>query len=184
MTARISEDLITSTTINVPILHPPLSTIIIVPILHPPILYAEVGDANEYHTFEPTRKGDAGIDLKSTQDVTLKQGTVSVVGTGIRIASMPSYLYAAVVPRSGLAVKGVTIVNSPGTIDSSYRGEIKVIMTNLSSTPYHIYAGDRIAQLILCYSLSEEWIKTTEANVGIYDEGNDRGSEGFGSSGK
>lgn len=94
--------------------------------------------------------GDAGADLRSAESLTLEPGQRSLVGTGVSIA-LPEGFAAFVVPRSGLAAKhGITVVNSPGTIDAGYRGEIKVILLNTdASEPYRIEAGDRIAQLIV-----------------------------------
>ena len=94
--------------------------------------------------------GDAGADLVSTASVRLEAGERALVPTGVRIA-LPEGYAAFVVPRSGLAVRhGITIVNSPGTIDAGYRGEIKVALLNTDrAEAYEIAAGDRIAQLIV-----------------------------------
>jgi dUTP pyrophosphatase len=94
--------------------------------------------------------GDAGVDLCTAVDVDLRPGERAVVGTGIAIA-LPDGYAAFVHPRSGLAARfGVTIVNTPGTIDAGYRGEIKVIMFNTdSSSPVSFRRGDRIAQLVI-----------------------------------
>ena len=94
--------------------------------------------------------GDAGADLVSTETLTLAPGQRALVGTGVRIA-LPDGYVAFVVPRSGLAAKhGITIVNSPGTVDAGYRGEIKVSLLNTDADEaYAITAGDRIAQLIV-----------------------------------
>ena len=94
--------------------------------------------------------GDAGADLVSTETVVLDPGQRALVGTGVRIA-LPDGYVAFVVPRSGLAAKhGITIVNSPGTVDAGYRGEIKVSLLNTDTTEtYRVEPGDRIAQLIV-----------------------------------
>jgi dUTP pyrophosphatase len=94
--------------------------------------------------------GDAGADLVSAESLRLAPGQRALVGTGVSIA-LPDGYVAFVVPRSGLATKhGITIVNSPGTVDAGYRGEIKVTLLNTdASAPYDIAAGDRIAQLIV-----------------------------------
>jgi dUTP pyrophosphatase len=94
--------------------------------------------------------GDAGADLVTTTDVTLKPGERVLVGTGLAIA-LPDGFAAFVQPRSGLAAKhGVTIVNAPGTVDAGYRGEIKVCLVNLDpSAEVTLQRGDRIAQLIV-----------------------------------
>lgn len=93
----------------------------------------------------------AGMDLRAMLDgaVTLKPFQRSLVGTGLHIELPPGY-EAQVRPRSGLAVKkGITVLNTPGTIDADYRGEIKVILINLSENDYTINNGDRIAQMVI-----------------------------------
>ena len=94
--------------------------------------------------------GDAGADLVSTEALRLEPGQRALVGTGVRIA-LPDGYVAFVVPRSGLATKhGITIVNSPGTVDAGYRGEIKATLLNTDSEQaYDIGVGDRIAQLVV-----------------------------------
>jgi dUTP pyrophosphatase len=96
------------------------------------------------------RPGDAGADLKSAEALVLAPGERALVATGVRFA-LPDGYAAFVVPRSGLAVKhGISIVNSPGTIDAGYRGEIKVPLINLDpNETFEISVGDRIAQLIV-----------------------------------
>ena len=99
---------------------------------------------------EYAHPGDAGADLVSADDVVLQPGERATVGTGAAIA-LPDGYVAFVVPRSGLAAKhGITIVNSPGTVDAGYRGEIRVTLLNTDpSEPYTVTAGDRIAQLVI-----------------------------------
>jgi dUTP pyrophosphatase len=94
--------------------------------------------------------GDAGADLVTTTDVTLKPGERVLVGTGLAIALQDGFA-AFVHPRSGLAAEhGVTIVNAPGTVDAGYRGEIKVCLVNLdTATEVTLHRGDRIAQLVV-----------------------------------
>ena len=94
--------------------------------------------------------GDAGVDLYSAEDLDLQPGRRALVGTGIAVA-IPHGMVGLVHPRSGLAARvGLSIVNSPGTIDAGYRGEIKVALINLDpSTPITIRRGDRIAQLLV-----------------------------------
>lgn len=90
----------------------------------------------------------SGLDLHSVQTITIKAGMFKIVGTGLAI-EMPKGLEAQVRPRSGLAAKfGIGVLNSPGTIDADYRGEIKVILFNFSKKPFKIKKGDRIAQLV------------------------------------
>ena len=122
--------------------------------------------------------GDAGADLRSSEAVRLEPGQRALVKTGVRIA-LPDGHAAFVVPRSGLATKhGITIVNSPGTVDAGYRGEIMVTLLNTDQTEaYEIAVGDRIAQLIV--------MPVPRANFIPVDElpGSIRGESGFGSTG-
>ncbi|WP_374945658.1 dUTP diphosphatase [Agreia sp.] len=122
--------------------------------------------------------GDAGADLTSTEALTLAPGERRLVGTGVRIA-LPDGFAAFVVPRSGLAAKhGITIVNSPGTVDAGYRGEVKVALLNTDSTvSYDIGVGDRIAQLIVMPVTRAVFIPVATL------PGSDRGAGGFGSTG-
>jgi dUTP pyrophosphatase len=121
----------------------------------------------------------AGVDLRAIieNDITIKPGDISLVPTGIAIA-LPAGTEAQIRPRSGLAVKnGVTILNSPGTIDSDYRGEIKVILINHGKENFVISNGMRIAQMIFA--------KHEVAQFEIADDLDDteRGIDGFGSTG-
>jgi dUTP pyrophosphatase len=122
--------------------------------------------------------GDAGADLVSTEALRLEPGQRALVGTGVRIA-LPDGYVAFVVPRSGLAARhGITIVNSPGTVDAGYRGEIKVSLLNTdASQAYDVAVGDRIAQLII--------MPVPRVRVVAVDELPDsaRGEGGFGSTG-
>jgi dUTP pyrophosphatase len=122
--------------------------------------------------------GDAGADLKSTEDLILQPGQRAVVGTGVSIA-LPDGYVAFVVPRSGLASKhGITVVNAPGTVDAGYRGEIRVTLLNTDSRePYTITAGDRIAQMIVM-PVSKAHFVPVETLPGSL-----RGDRGFGSTG-
>ena len=122
--------------------------------------------------------GDAGADLVSTDDVVLAPGERVTVGTGAAIA-LPDGYVAFVVPRSGLAAKhGITIVNSPGTVDAGYRGEIRVTLLNTDATQsFTVTAGDRIAQLIVMPVSRARFIPVERL------PGSDRGEGGFGSTG-
>ena len=122
--------------------------------------------------------GDAGADLTSTDTVTLAPGERAVVGTGVAIA-LPNGYVAFVVPRSGLAAThGITVVNSPGTVDAGYRGEIRVTLLNTDrSEPYAISAGDRIAQLIVLPVSRARFVEVEHL------PGSERGEGGFGSTG-
>lgn len=122
--------------------------------------------------------GDAGADLVSTVDLTLAPGERAMVPTGLGIA-LPDGYAAFVHPRSGLAARcGVSIVNTPGTIDAGYRGEIKVVLVNLDRTePVVLHRGDRIAQLVLQRVERADFVEVTRL------PGSARGSGGHGSTG-
>lgn len=121
----------------------------------------------------------AGMDLlcAESSDVTLAPGARAMIASGIAIA-LPSGFEAQVRPRSGLAAKhGVTVANSPGTIDADYRGEIKVILINLGDAPVTLSRGDRIAQMIIAPVVQATWNEVP----GLDDT--TRGAGGFGSTG-
>jgi len=122
--------------------------------------------------------GDAGADLVSTRDLVLAPGERSLVPTGVSIA-LPDGYVAFVVPRSGLATRhGITIVNSPGTVDAGYRGELQVTLLNTDKDkPYSIAAGDRIAQLIVMPVSRARFVPVETL------PGSERGTDGFGSTG-
>lgn len=122
----------------------------------------------------------AGMDLKANIDapITLKSLERTLVKTGLFI-ELPSGFEAQVRPRSGLALKkGITVLNSPGTIDADYRGEIGVILINLSHEDFTIQNGDRIAQLVIAQHEQAEWEQVEELTE------TKRGEGGFGSTGK
>lgn len=126
--------------------------------------------------------GAAGMDLRAAvaedAPVTLRPGARDMVPTGLAFAVPPGF-EAQVRPRSGLAAKaGVTCLNTPGTIDSDYRGEVKVILINLGEEDFVIRRGERIAQLIIAPVTRAEWLETTDLDETA------RGSGGFGSTGK
>lgn len=127
---------------------------------------------------EYAHPGDAGADLHASEDVILAPGERVTVGTGVSIA-LPDGYAAFVVPRSGLAFKhGITIVNSPGTVDAGYRGEVKVSLLNTDRTePYTIRAGDRIAQIIITPVSRARFVPVERL------PGSERGEGGFGSTG-
>ena len=121
--------------------------------------------------------GDAGADLRSAESLAIKPGERALVKTGVRIA-LPSNYVAFVHPRSGLALKnGITVLNTPGTVDSGYRGEIGVILYNTGNDVFLIDRGDRIAQLVI-----QEFIRADFKVVQELPE-SDRGDGGFGSTG-
>ena len=117
------------------------------------------------------------MDLRAVQDVTLEPGVPRLVPTGLTIEVPPGY-EAQVRPRSGLALRhAITMPNAPGTIDPGYRGEIRVILLNLGREPYTVHAGDRVAQMVVARYEAVEWVEGDLA-------GSERGSGGFGSSGR
>ena len=122
--------------------------------------------------------GDAGADLLSTVDVTLAPGERAVIPTGVSIA-LPDGFVGFVMPRSGLAAKhGIGLVNSPGTIDAGYRGEISVVMINSDPVDsFTVAVGDRIAQLVIQPVVRARFVPVTEL------PGTERGVGGFGSTG-
>lgn len=121
--------------------------------------------------------GAAGMDVVAAEAVTLKPGQRHAVATGIAVA-IPDGYEIQVRPRSGLALKhGISVPNTPGTIDSDYRGELKVIMINHGTDDFPIARGDRIAQLVLAPVTQAEWDEVEELDDTA------RGSGGFGSTG-
>ena len=124
------------------------------------------------------RSGDAGYDLRATERVSIPQAGRRLVGTGIAVA-LPEGIAGLVTPRSGLAIEhGIGLLNAPGLIDPGYRGEIKVILHNAGERRYTVEIGDRIAQLLLVPYRAPE--------LEVVDElpASERGSDGFGSSGR
>ena len=125
-------------------------------------------------------QSSAGLDLKAVlaEAVTLGPLERKIVGTGLKIA-LPEGYEAQVRPRSGLAAKhGITVLNAPGTIDADYRGEIGVILVNLSNEPFTIQPGERIAQLVVAQYSQVEWSPVESL------DSTQRGEGGFGSTGK
>ncbi|MES3084094.1 dUTP diphosphatase [Sphingomonas faeni] len=123
-------------------------------------------------------EGAAGMDVVAAEELTLAPGARAAVATGFAIA-IPAGHEVQVRPRSGLAFKhGVTCLNTPGTIDSDYRGEVKVILANLGSEPFAIARGDRIAQLVPAVVL-----RASLEEVATLDD-TSRGAGGFGSTGR
>ena len=122
--------------------------------------------------------GDAGADLVANEAIVLAPLQRATIGTGVSIA-LPDGYAAFVVPRSGLAMKhGITIVNSPGTVDAGYRGEIRVTLLNTDSTEaYPVAVGDRIAQLIVMPVTRARFVEVETL------PGSHRGASGFGSTG-
>ena len=128
---------------------------------------------------EQASAGSAGLDLRAaiSVDLELDSGARSLVPTGL-VIELPRGWEGQVRPRSGLAIRhGISLLNSPGTIDSDYRGEVKVVLANLGDEPFTIRRGDRIAQLVVAPVSRVVVRETTEVSS------TDRGSGGFGSTG-
>lgn len=119
----------------------------------------------------------AGFDLCASAPATLAPGQYALVSTGL-VFQLPEGTEMQIRPRSGLAAKyGVTVLNAPGTVDSDYRGEVKVILINHGTGTFHVNIGDRIAQAVICRTAAFEPVETIKVNE------TDRGSGGFGSTG-
>jgi dUTP pyrophosphatase len=122
-------------------------------------------------------EGAAGMDVLAAEDVLLVPGARHAVATGLALAIPPGF-EIQVRPRSGLALHfGITVPNTPGTIDSDYRGELKVILINHGADAFEVRRGDRVAQLVLAPVMQASWLKVDEL-----DE-TPRGNGGFGSTG-
>ena len=122
-------------------------------------------------------EGAAGMDVLAAEDVTLAPGARHAVATGLSVAISPGY-EIQVRPRSGLALKhGISVPNTPGTIDSDYRGELKVILINHGAQAFAIARGDRIAQLVLAPVTQAAWDEVAQLDDTA------RGAGGFGSTG-
>ena len=121
--------------------------------------------------------GDAGMDVRSVEEVTIEPGGRKLVRTGLVMMLPPGY-EAQVRPRSGLALKnGVTVLNTPGTIDEGYRGEVGVILANFGTEPFQVEKGAKIAQIVVAPCTRAEIVETDEVDETT------RGVGGFGSTG-
>ena len=121
--------------------------------------------------------GDAGMDIRSIEELTIAPGERSLVHTGLVMMLPPGY-EAQVRPRSGLALKnGVTVLNAPGTIDEGYRGEIGVILANFGTEPFKVEKGAKIAQIVVAPCTRADIVETAETDA------TERGEGGFGSTG-
>ena len=119
----------------------------------------------------------AGYDIRSAIEVVLNPGEIRLISTGL-IMELPEGMECQVRPRSGLALKyGITLPNSPGTIDPDYRGEVKIIIQNLGSEQVTLIRGERVAQLVFSLFESHEVSEVKELSI------TDRGEDGFGSTG-
>lgn len=133
------------------------------------------GEGLPLPSYETT--GAAGMDLRAAEALTLRPGARCLMPTGMAIA-LPEGFEAQVRPRSGLAVKhGITVLNSPGTIDSDYRGEVKVPLINHGQDDFVIARGDRIAQMVVASVVRIRWSEVNDLDA------TERGAGGFGSSG-
>lgn len=122
-------------------------------------------------------EGAAGMDVLSAEDVTIAAGARHAVATGLAVAIPPGH-EIQVRPRSGLALKhGISVPNAPGTIDSDYRGELKVILINHGAEPFAIARGERVAQLVLAPVTRAAWDEVADLDETA------RGTGGFGSTG-
>lgn len=120
---------------------------------------------------------DAGMDIRSIEDISLAPGERALVHTGLVVLLPPMY-EAQVRPRSGLALKfGITVLNTPGTIDSGYRGEVGVILVNLGQEEFKVKKGDKIAQMVIAPVTQPQVVETE------FIDRTDRGEGGFGSTG-
>ena len=121
--------------------------------------------------------GDAGMDVRSVEELVIEPGGRGLVRTGLVMMLPPGY-EAQVRPRSGLALKnGVTVLNTPGTIDEGYRGEVGVILANFGAEPFKVEKGAKIAQIVIAPCTRAEIVETDEVDA------TERGEGGFGSTG-
>ena len=120
---------------------------------------------------------DAGMDVRSVEDLTIPAGRRALVHTGL-VMELPRGYEAQVRPRSGLALKhGITVLNTPGTIDAGYRGEVGVILANFGDADFAVKKGDKIAQIVIAPVTQPEIVEVADVNA------TDRGAGGFGSTG-
>ncbi len=142
------------------------------------VLIARSGRAKDFPLPEYATPASAGVDLRASDGCVIPPGGRALVPTGLRIA-LPEGYEAQVRPRSGLALRhGVTLPNSPGTIDADYRGEIGVILMNLGQEPFIVEPGDRIAQMVVAPVARVAWSEAEELDA------TERGEGGFGSTGR
>jgi dUTP pyrophosphatase len=143
-----------------------------VPVLVKRLLHGEGLELPDYAT-----EGAAGMDVLAAEDVVLAPGGRHAVATGLSVA-IPAGFEIQVRPRSGLALKhGISVPNTPGTIDSDYRGELKVILINHGTDEFAVRRGDRIAQLVLAPVTRASWLEVEDLDETA------RGDGGFGSTG-
>ena len=122
--------------------------------------------------------GAAGMDVRASEDRTLQPRETALIPTGFSM-EIPGGFEAQLRPRSGLAAKhGITLLNSPGTVDHDFRGEVKIILTNLGHEPFHVHRGDRIAQMVIAR------VERAEIEIVAKLSDTERGSGGFGHTGR
>ena len=142
------------------------------------VLIARSGRAKDFPLPEYATPASAGVDLRASDGCVIPPGGRALVPTGLRIA-LPEDYEAQIRPRSGLALRhGVTLPNSPGTIDADYRGEIGVILMNLGQEPFIVEPGDRIAQMVVAPVARVAWSEAEALDA------TERGEGGFGSTGR
>lgn len=142
------------------------------------VLIARSGRAKDFPLPEYATPASAGVDLRASEARVIPPGGRALVPTGLRIA-LPEGYEAQIRPRSGLALRhGVTLPNSPGTIDADYRGEIGVILMNLGQEPFIVEPGDRIAQMVVAPVARVAWSEAEALDA------TERGEGGFGSTGR
>ncbi|MBW3635905.1 MAG: dUTP diphosphatase [Armatimonadetes bacterium] len=122
--------------------------------------------------------GAAGMDVRAAEDRTLQPSETALIPTGFSM-EIPAGFEAQLRPRSGLAAKhGITLLNSPGTIDHDFRGEVQIILTNLGFKPFHVHRGDRIAQMVIAR------VERAQIEIVAQLSETERGSGGFGHTGR
>ncbi|HPY81050.1 MAG TPA: dUTP diphosphatase [Bacteroidales bacterium] len=145
-------------------------------------MLVKIHNFSEHNLPEYSSASAAGLDLRANtkEQLTINPGERVVVPTGL-IIEIPNGYEGQIRPRSGLAASyGITVLNSPGTVDADYRGEVKVILINLSDKPFVINNGDRIAQLVIAKFEKIEWEAVDATSLSV----SKRGEQGFGSTGK
>ncbi len=123
--------------------------------------------------------GAAGADLYSVDDVEIQANDIALIPTGLKI-EIPDGYEIQIRPRSGMALKKITVLNSPGTIDADYRGEIKIILFNANNTPVKITAGSRVAQMVIAPVVRADFEIVNPEDLSTTE----RDKSGFGSTGK
>tara|TARA_R110000803_G_scaffold47825_11_gene99678 strand:+ start:6287 stop:6910 length:624 start_codon:yes stop_codon:yes gene_type:complete len=145
-------------------------------------LKVRLGYSNVSNNVEPfySYKTDSGFDLRSNEDITINPKETEMISTGISF-DIPKGFEIQVRSRSGLAVKNnVFVLNSPGTVDQGYIGEVKIILSNFGNLPFEVKKGERIAQACLCPVVTGEYVDLIKTNN---NKSTDRGDGGFGSTG-